>query len=74
MGVLPAYDKHWPVFCSYGTGYRLTGDPSYKEVILTAAGSLAQRYNPNVGRVRSGGNKDDMVGDFNVIIDSLRRN
>ena len=38
---------------SFGNGYRLTGDPSYKSVLLTTGNSLASLYNPNVGAVRS---------------------
>jgi unsaturated chondroitin disaccharide hydrolase len=40
---------------SFGNGYRLTGDPSYKSVLLTTGGTLASPslYNPKVGAVRS---------------------
>ena len=38
---------------SFGNGYRLTGDPSYKSVLVTTGNSLASLYNPNVGAVRS---------------------
>jgi len=38
---------------SFGNGYRLTGDLSYKGVLLTAGASLAGLYNPTVGAVRS---------------------
>ena len=38
---------------SFGNGYRLTGDPTYKSVLLTTGNSLASLYNPNVGAVRS---------------------
>jgi unsaturated chondroitin disaccharide hydrolase len=38
---------------SFGNGYRLTADPSYKSVLLTTGNSLASLYNPNVGAVRS---------------------
>src|ERR1700722_12092477 len=38
---------------SFGNGYRLTGYPSYKSVLLTTGNSLASLYNPNVGAVRS---------------------
>ena len=38
---------------SFGNGYRLTGDPSYKNVLLTTGNSLASLYNPNVGAVQS---------------------
>lgn len=51
----PAYDHDlgFLVFCSYGNGYRLTGDPKYKEVILAVADSLATLYNPVVGTILS---------------------
>jgi unsaturated chondroitin disaccharide hydrolase len=38
---------------SFGNGYRLTGGPSYKNVLLTTGNSLASLYNSNVGAVRS---------------------
>jgi unsaturated chondroitin disaccharide hydrolase len=38
---------------SFGNGYRLTGDPTYKSVLLTTGNSLASLYNPNVGALRS---------------------
>jgi unsaturated chondroitin disaccharide hydrolase len=38
---------------SFGNGYRLTGNSSYKAELLTAGASLATRYNPTVGAVRS---------------------
>jgi unsaturated chondroitin disaccharide hydrolase len=38
---------------SFGNGYRLTGDPSYKSVLVTTGNSLASLYNPTVGAVRS---------------------
>ena len=53
---------------SFGNGYRLTGDPAYKDVLLTAGGSLASLYNSKVGAVRSW-----TFGpwQFPVIIDSM---
>jgi unsaturated chondroitin disaccharide hydrolase len=40
---------------SFGNGYRLTGDPSYKNVLLTTGRTLASPllYNSTVGAVRS---------------------
>lgn len=38
---------------SYGNGLRLTGDSTYKEVLLTAARSLSTRFNPLVGCIQS---------------------
>jgi unsaturated chondroitin disaccharide hydrolase len=38
---------------SFGNAYRLTGDTSYKDVLLTAGGSLASLYNLKVSAVQS---------------------
>lgn len=39
--------------CSFGKGYRLTGNEAYKKILLTAADSLTHLYNPNVGTILS---------------------
>lgn len=64
-------DVGFIMYCSYGNGYRLTGDAAYRNVMLTAAQSLASRYNSNVGCVRASGNKDATAGDYRVIIDCM---
>ena len=48
---IPAYDHDlgFLVFCSYGNGYRLTGNPEYKQVIINTAYSLSALFNPRVG-------------------------
>jgi unsaturated chondroitin disaccharide hydrolase len=53
---------------SFGNAYRLTGETSYKNVLLTAGASLASLYNSKVGAVRSW-----TFGpwQFPVIIDSM---
>jgi unsaturated chondroitin disaccharide hydrolase len=57
---------------SFGNGYRLTGDPSYKNVLLTTGNSLASIYNPNVGAVRSWTFPPFQPPDhFAVIVDSM---
>ncbi|GAA4814041.1 glycoside hydrolase family 88 protein [Litoribaculum gwangyangense] len=38
---------------SYGNGYRLTGNKSFKKVLVTAGNSLITRFNPNVGCIQS---------------------
>lgn len=55
LSKLPAYDHDlgFLLFCSYGNGYRLTGNPHYKEVILAASDTLATLYNPVVGTILS---------------------
>ncbi len=52
---------------SYGNGYRLTGDPVMRETLLTAAASLATRYSPRVGMVRT----TNTPADFWVYNDTL---
>jgi unsaturated chondroitin disaccharide hydrolase len=57
---------------SFGNGYRLTGDPSYQSVLLTAGSSLSTLYNPTVGAVRSWTFPPyQPPNNFAVIIDSM---
>lgn len=51
------HDTGFMMYCSYGNGHRLTGSKAYKEVLLESAASLASRYNPNVGTIKSWSNK-----------------
>lgn len=55
LTTLPAYDHDlgFQIFCSYGNGYRLTRDESYKQIILNAADTLATLFNPKVGTILS---------------------
>ncbi len=39
--------------CSYGNGYRLTKNESFKDIMVTSADSLLTRFNPNVGCIKS---------------------
>jgi len=47
------HDIGFMIGSSFGNGYRLTGDLSYKAVVQQAATSLASRYDPDVGAMRS---------------------
>ncbi|MDO6601633.1 glycoside hydrolase family 88 protein [Arenibacter palladensis] len=55
LSVTPAldHDLGFQVFNSFGNGYRLTGNPEYKEIILKTADTLATLFNPNVGTILS---------------------
>jgi len=64
------HDVGFKIFTSFGNGYRVTGNESYRQVILTAAGSLAKRYDPDVGCIRSWGDISNST-DFQVIIDNM---
>jgi hypothetical protein len=47
------HDVGFLVHCSFGNGYRITGAPEYREVLLQAARTLATRFNPRVGCIKS---------------------
>jgi unsaturated chondroitin disaccharide hydrolase len=47
------HDLGFQFFCSFGNGYRLTGNEQYKEYVLTAADQLADMYHPTVGTILS---------------------
>lgn len=47
------HDVGFMLGCSYGQGWRLTKDPGYRDVLVIGAHSLARRYKPEVGLIRS---------------------
>lgn len=47
------HDMGFKVYCSFGNGYRLTQDEHYKEVLLQSAHTLATRFKPAAGIIRS---------------------
>ena len=49
------HDVGFMINCSYGNGYRLTGNEAYKEVLNVAAHSLATRFREHVGCIQSWG-------------------
>jgi hypothetical protein len=63
------HDMGFKIYCSVGNGYKLTKDAHYKEVILEAAKTLATRFNPTVGCIKSWDNRKDWK--FPVIIDNM---
>ena len=69
----PIYDHDlgFIMLCSYGNGYRLTGNPHYKDVLLASADSLATLYNPNVGTILSWPRNVEMFGGHNTIMDNM---
>jgi hypothetical protein len=60
------HDVGFIIFSSFGSGYLITGNQSYHPVILTTSDSLATRYNPIVGCIRSWNGAH-----FQVIIDNM---
>lgn len=62
------HDLGFMLYCSYGNGLRLAGPKEYRPVLLNAAASLAARFDPKVGAIRSW---DHGTWSFPVIIDNL---
>ena len=63
------HDIGFMTFCSFGNGYRLTGDPRYREVLLQAAKTLATRFNDKVGCIKSWDGQTRW--DYPVITDNM---
>jgi unsaturated chondroitin disaccharide hydrolase len=60
-------DLGFMLFDSFGQGYRLTGDDGYRRILVRAASSLATRYDPTVGCIRSW----NTTTGFRVIVDTM---
>ena len=64
------HDVGFILLCSYGQGYRLTGDESYRPVLLQGAAALSSRYSPVVRSIKSW-DRDPSLYTFPVIIDNM---
>jgi unsaturated chondroitin disaccharide hydrolase len=64
------HDMGFKIYCSYGTGFRLTNDPNYKAIIIQSAKTLSRRFNPKVGCIRSWDHNKDKW-QYPVIIDNM---
>ena len=63
------HDLGFMLYCSYGNGYRLTKDNSYKNVMITGARSLSTRFNPIIGCIKSWNSNSRWQ--FPVIVDNM---
>jgi len=64
------HDLGFMIYCPFGNGYRLTGDPAYRAVIIQAAKSLSTRYNATAGVIKSWDHNGDKWK-YPVIIDNM---
>lgn len=64
------HDMGFKVYCSFGTGYRLTKNDYYKDVIIQSAKTLITRFRPTTGTIRSWDHNRDKW-DYPVIIDNM---
>lgn len=65
------HDLGFMLYASYGNGYRLTGDPAYRDALLAGATTLSTRFNPNVGSIQSWDLWKNTTWRFPVIIDNM---
>lgn len=66
------HDVGFIINCSFGNGYRITGDTSYRTVLRNASSSLLTRFNPALGVIRSWNtNKNNTQWQYAVIIDNM---
>jgi unsaturated chondroitin disaccharide hydrolase len=63
------HDVGFILYCSFGNGLRLTGNPAYREVLLNGAQSLSTRFNTTIGSLQSWDKRNGW--DFPVIIDNM---
>ena len=64
------HDTGFKIYCSFGNGYRLTNNATYREVIIQSAKTLSKRFKPKVGCIRSWDHNKDKW-DYPVIIDNM---
>jgi rhamnogalacturonyl hydrolase YesR len=65
------HDLGFMLFCSFGNGFRLTGDTTYRDALLTGAESLSTRYNTMIGLIRSWDHTNGGKWQYPVIIDNM---
>jgi unsaturated chondroitin disaccharide hydrolase len=69
------HDLGFMMYCSYGNAYRLTRNPQYKNILVRSAKSLATRFDPRVGCIKSWDQVKSLDGktmlNFPVIIDNM---
>lgn len=69
------HDLGFMMYCSFGNAYRLFKDPRYKDILVQSAKSLATRFYPKVGCIKSWDQVKSLDGKrmltFPVIIDNM---
>lgn len=73
--LLSYHDLGFVFNCSFGNGYRLTGDTTMRRVLIEAGNTLVGRFNPVVGSIKSWnedrGWQSKRGWQFPVIIDNM---
>jgi len=63
------HDLGFMIYCSYGNGYRITKNKSYKDIMITGARSLSTRFNSTIGCIKSWNSNSRWQ--FPVIVDNM---
>jgi len=63
------HDLGFMLYCPFGNGYRLTANPEYKRILVNGSKSLATRFDPKVGLIKSWDDFDEYK--YPVIIDNM---
>jgi unsaturated chondroitin disaccharide hydrolase len=63
------HDMGFKIYCSFGTGYNITKDAHYKDVIIQSAKTLSTRFNKTTGVIKSWDNRAKWK--YPVIIDNM---
>lgn len=73
--VTNTHDLGFMMYCSYGNAYRMNPDERQKEILVQSAKSLATRFNPAVGCIKSWNSIKSLDGQrmltYPVIIDNM---
>lgn len=64
------HDMGFKMYCSFGKAYQYTKNPKYRDILIQSAKTLASRFKPNVGCIRSWDHNSDKW-EFPVIIDNM---
>lgn len=67
--VTNTHDLGFMLYCSFGHGYRLTGNKHYRDVIYEGTQSLLTRWNPKLGVIKSW--ESGSKWQYPVIIDNM---
>ncbi|WP_215223110.1 glycoside hydrolase family 88 protein [Echinicola shivajiensis] len=62
------HDLGFMLYCSFGNAYRITGNEHYQDIMLEGAESLATRFHPETGLIKSW---DHGKWQYPVIIDNM---
>jgi unsaturated chondroitin disaccharide hydrolase len=64
------HDMGFKMYCSFGKAWDYTQNDKYRDILIQSAKTLATRFKPNVGCIRSWDHNSDKW-DFPVIIDNM---